>query len=374
MTSHRFPPCEDRRDHSSWRLTLSRCDSLNEKLRKFVAQEQQSLPPGELPVQVRVGGIRHAGLATNPIAAASLTNEVILRGPADGVRALADSIASFIDQEARNERERDFTLTFAFPPQFSSHLIGKKGENVRKYREEFDVEIRVQDGTVEIKGPPAKAETARSRILALGKRLQDEATYVLKIDPRYHRDLIGLRGGQVHRLQDRYHVRIHFPRPASSSHAKDDQSATDSVSDVGGPHSTARSHPDEVVVKGPKKGADEARDELLSLLQWTKDHSHTAIVSVAQNQVPMLIGHGGREMDKIRVATGAQVDIPDVKREASDPLSGGRVSISLKGTKTQVEEAKQLLEQRARVFDDNITKTMEVDRKHHRALIGVGGE
>ncbi len=355
-------------------LLIHRC-RFHDKLRKFLAREREALPPGELPVQVQIGegkpGPGQPVRSHNPIAAAALDNGVILRGPAESVAALERKITDFVRDEEQYERERGFTLKFAFPAKFSNHLIGKKGENIRKYRDEFDVEIQVQDGQVEIKGPQVKAEAAKARILALGKRLEDEATHTLKIHPRYHKDLIGARGSQVHRLQDRYNVRIHFPRTMSS---KDDHSVADSVSEAGGAHHSGRpaQEQDEVVVKGPRKGADEAREELLSLLQWTIDNSHTATVSVAQNQVPMLIGQGGREMEKIRMTTGAQVDVPDAKREASG-TPGGRVEIKLRGTKKQVEEAKQLLEQRAKVFDDTITRNLEVDRKHHRALIGGGG-
>jgi predicted PilT family ATPase len=195
--------------------------------------------------------------------------------------------------------------------------------------------------------------------------------HVLKIHPQYHKDLIGTKGSQVHRLQDRYNVRITFPRTTA---IRDDQSAADSASETGAAHPTHRSRQgqDEVIVKGPRKGADEARDELLNLLQWVIDNSHTATVSVAQNQIPQLIGQGGREMEKIRMTTGAQVDIPDAKRDASN--ASGRVDIKLKGSKQQVQEAKQLLEERARTFDDSITRTLEIDRKYHRSLIGSGGE
>jgi len=291
----------------------------------------------------------------NPIAAAALENEVSLRGPAEKVDELANKILAFVEQEKQDEIERGYTITFDYPQKYVNYLIGKKGENIKKYREEFDVDIQVNDGKVEVKGLKAKAEAAKLRIISLGKKLEDEATHVLKIKPQYHRDMIGPKGGQVNRLQERYNVRVQFPRSAPAPTAHDDQSAGDT---------------DEVIVRGPKKGADEARDELLSLLQWTIDNSHTATVSVAQNQVPSLIGQGGREMENLRMTTGASIDVPGI-RDAVDP--SGRVDIKLKGTKKQVEDAKRLLEQRAKVFDENITKSVEVDKKYHKDLIGGGG-
>jgi predicted PilT family ATPase len=205
------------------------------------------------------------------------------------------------------------------------------------------------------------------RIINIGKKLEDETTHILKIPAQYHRELIGQRGNQVNRLQDRYSVRVQFPRATVV-----DDAATDAGSDAGGARAgRPQQAADEVLVKGPSKGADSARDELLSLWQYVVETSHTANVSVAQSQVASLIGQRGREMDKLRADTGAQIDVPS----ASDaPDASGRVQIRIKGTKQQVAEAKKILTQRASEFDATVTKSIDVDKKHHKALIGGGGK
>ena len=260
--------------------------------------------------------------------------------------------------------------SFDFPQKYANYLIGKKGENINKYREEFDVDIQVKDGKVEITGPKVKADAAKSKILALGKKIEDEAIHVLKIKPQYHRGMIGAKGSQVNQLQKKYNVRVQFPRTAAA--LDDDRSIADDASEVGSVRNRRPNQaPDEVIIRGPKKGADEARDELLNLLQWTMDNSHTSSVSVAQAQLPSLIGQGGREMESVRLQTGAQIEVPG-SRESADP--NGRVQIQLKGTMKQVENAKKLLEQKVKVFDDSITRSIDIDKRHHRALIGSGGE
>lgn len=305
-----------------------------------------------------------------PKSTASHEQQLTLRGPSSAVEELTEKIVAFVEEEKQDELERGHVTTFDFPQKFANVLIGKRGENINRYREEFDVEIQINDGKVEIKGPKAKADLARSKITSLGRKLEDETTYVLKIRPQYHRDMIGAKGNQVNRLQDRYNVRIQFPRSAQA--LNDDRSITDGASDAGGSrHSRTNQAPDEVVIRGPKKGADEARDELLNLLQWTTDNSHSSTVSVAQSQLPSLIGQGGREMESVRLSTGAQIDVPG-NRDAVEP--SGRAQIQIKGTKKQVEEAKRLLEKRAKVFDDSITKSIEVDKKYHKSLIGTGGK
>jgi predicted PilT family ATPase len=320
----------------------------HDKIRRHVDREQSNLSSDQIPIQVLFGG---------QAARKAPAQGFSVRGPSDRADALVESLLAFIEQEKQDELERGFTLTFDFPQKFANILIGKKGENIRKLREEFDVDIQVNDGKVELKGPQAKANACKAHILALGKKLEDEATHVIKVKPQYHKDLIGTKGSMVNRLQDRYNVRINFPR---SNNSEDDDAA----------ERKSNQAPDEVIIKGPKRGADEARDELLNLLQYTMDTSHTATVSVQQNQLPSLIGTGGRELEALRLATGAHVDVPN-NRESAD--ASGRVEIKIKGSKKAVEDAKKQIEEAAKVFDSTVSRTLDIEKKHHRNIIGGGG-
>ncbi|KAJ6160894.1 K Homology domain type 1 [Penicillium chermesinum] len=319
--------------------TVSIPAKYQEKARKFIIREQDVKGADSIPVRAIIGEPKGTQV------------DVALRGPSGLVAELAAKLEAFVVEQEKDDLERGYTVSFDFPQKYANFLIGKRGENINKLREEFDVDIKVENGKVEVKGPKAKADATRMRIINLGKKLEDETTHILKIPAQYHRELIGQRGNQVNRLQDRYNVRVQFPRATVIA---DDQSQA----------------VDEVLVKGPSKGADSARDEILSLLQWVTDHSHTATVSVAQSQVASLIGQRGREMDKLRADTGAQIDVPS----ANDaPDASGRVQIRVKGTKQQVAEAKKILQQRASEFDATVTKSIEVDKKYHKALIGGGG-
>jgi len=332
-----------------------------EKIQKYVAREGQREPRPQYPVQF-------PGLQGPYRGNAGANFPIDFRGPSSAVEEYAQKLQAFIEEQIKDEAERGYTITFDFPQKFANFLIGKKGENINKLREEFDVEIQVNEGKVEVKGPKAKADAAKAHILSLGRKLEDQTTHVLKIKPQFHRDLIGAKGSLVHRLQDRYNVRINFPRTSNA-----DGDDADDASEAAGP-TKGRGPPqaaDEVIIKGPKKGADEARDELFGLYQYAQDNSNSATVSVAQSQLPSLIGQGGRELDNLRLTSGAQIDIPGSK-DVVDP--SGRVQIKIKGTKAQVDSAKKELEARARTFDDTVTRMLEVDKKHHRTLIGREGK
>ncbi|KAI0010351.1 putative RNA binding effector protein Scp160 [Xylariaceae sp. FL0662B] len=321
-----------------------------DKLRKFIKKEQDATTraAGHIPVRVSVKG-----------------TTVTMRGPTSSVESLSRKAIAFVEQEKEDEKERGFTMNFDFPQKYANHLIGKGGSHINELREKFDVDIQVQNGQVELKGPKAKAERAKAHIMSLGRQWADETTHTLKIEPKYHRELIGPQGNQIIRLQNRYGVHINFPKSAKPS--KDDESVADVASEAGKPR--RQQGPDEVTIRGPKKGADEARDEIFSLYQYLKDNSFVSTVAVQQKQLPSLIGSGGIGLDDLRQTTGAKIDVPHERSDAQDTT----VEVQIKGTKAQVAAAKKIIEEKRAVFDETVTKTVEVDRKWHKTLIGPGG-
>ncbi|RKF81647.1 Vigilin 1 [Golovinomyces cichoracearum] len=323
----------------------------HEKLRRFIQSSQQERAADKIPVRVFVSGTK-----------------LTLRGPEPAVEALSTKVHAFVTQAIEEEKERDFSLPFNFPQKHANQLIGKGGNNIRGLKEKFDVDINVNDGIVEVKGPKIKAENAKSHIISLGKQWADEVTYILKIDPSFHRELIGHQGVQINRLQTRYKVQIYFPRSAKPS--KDDQSVADNVSEIGRRDLRKEQEQDEVIVKGPKRGANDARDEILTLYQYLRDNSHSASVWVQAGQISSLIGQRGSAMEEIRQTTTAKIEIPNAK-DIEDPST--RVEIQIKGTKASVAQAKKLIEDKKIAFDNTVIKTLEIDKEHHRALIGPQG-
>ncbi|ROT36247.1 KH domain-containing protein [Sodiomyces alkalinus F11] len=317
----------------------------HERLRRFIKKEQEKRSADQIPIRV-----------------SSAKTIVTLRGPASAVESLENKIAAFVAQEIEDEKERGLVTTFDFPQKFANHLIGKNGSHIGELRERFDVEIQVHDGKVELKGPKAKAEAAKSHINSLARTWADETTHIFKVEPKFHRELIGVGGSLINRLQNKYKVHIFFPKPAKSG--KDDESNADTASDAGKPR--RQQAPDEVIVRGPKKGADEARDEILSLVQYYRDNSFTATVTVQQKQVPSLIGQGGAALDELRQSTGAKIDIPGTRDTET-------IDIQIKGGKAEVAAAKKALEEKKAIFEDTVVKTIEVDKKFHKDLIGPGG-
>ena len=344
--------------------TVDAPSKYTEKLQKYAQRQLEQQSGAGFPVRF----LGPTDLESRPTRGDTVP--LAFQGPSNEVDRYRQSLLDFIEEQIRDEAERGYVTSCDYPQKFVSQLVGRRGENINKLRDEFDVEIRVGEGKVDIQGPKAKADAAKAHIISFARKQEDETTHTLKIKPQFHGELIGLRGSQIRRLQDRYNVRINFPHTGGAS--PDTQSIADGGNDVGA--STKNRRPqgaDEVIIKGPKRGADDARNEILDLYQYMQDHAHVATVSVAYSQLPSLIGQGGRELDKLRLETGAQIDVPPL-RDSKDP--SGRAEVKLRGTQEQVNKARQEVAKRAKLFDQSITKTLDVDKKYHRSLIGRNGE
>jgi transcription antitermination factor NusA-like protein len=341
----------------------------HDKLQRYVDRHQKQTPQ-TFPVQLllgepRVSDPRSAVAPGEPLSQSTAT----LRGLNADVADLEEKIRAFVEEAKQDELERGYTTTFDFPTKFNGYLIGREGTKIKELRDQFDVDIRMlDDGKIEVKGPKAKADACQAHIIGLRKKYEDEATYVLKIEPRFHGQLVGKKGADVNRLQDKYNVKIQFPQ----SGAHDDQSNADTASEAGG-RRTARSNQaqDEVVIRGPRQGADKARTEILDLYQYAKDNSHSATISVARQHLGSLIGQRGSEIERLRLETEAQIDFPD-KQDTADPQS--RAEIVIKGTKQAVDAAKTEIQKKVKVLDDTVTRSLEVNRKYHGSLIGAQGK
>jgi predicted PilT family ATPase len=297
-------------------------------------------------------------------------NAAVLRGLDPDVADLEAKILAFLEGAERDELERGYTTTFDFPAKFNGYLIGREGAKINEIRDQFDVDIKMlDDGKIEIKGPKAKADACKDHIIGLRKKYEDEATYILKIEPRFHGQLVGKKGADVNRLQDKYNVKIQFPL---SPNTHDDQSNADTASDAG-PRRPARTNQaqDEVVIRGPRQGADKARTEILDLYQYAKDNSHSATIPVARQHLGSLIGQRGSEIERLRLETGAQIDFPD-RQETADPKA--RAEIVIKGTKQAVDAARAEIQKKVKLLDDTVNRSLDVDRKYHGSLIGAQGK
>ncbi|CAO3588266.1 unnamed protein product [Absidia cylindrospora] len=109
---------------------------------------------------------------------------------------------------------------------------------------------------VVIQGIKINVEAAQERVSALVATLADQVTLNLNVPKEFHRFLIGPNGHYVKKLEDKYTVFVKFPRGNS---VNGDESPI-----PGG-------NPNMITIRGRKKDAASAKDELNELYEYEKE-------------------------------------------------------------------------------------------------------
>lgn len=155
-------------------------------------------------------------------------------------------------------------------------MIGKAGGNINKLKEELGVKIDISDVgssagnddfksvskknksqakvNVVIQGIQTNVEAAQERIHSLVSSLADQTTLTLNVPREFHRHLIGPNGRYVRKLEDKYNVYIKFPKSGSEQNG-----------------SSSGSSGDAITVRGRKKDASSAKEELMELYEYEKE-------------------------------------------------------------------------------------------------------
>ncbi|KAL4402923.1 RNA binding protein [Malassezia pachydermatis] len=309
---------------------------------------------GEDRLHVSLGARHPSKHVTEPLT----DDSVVVRGASE---AVARAIARL--QQLAAEAEQDQIVNghvdqIEVPGQYVPHLIGRGGAGVAKLRDELgvkvdfgdlDEEARRKNVPIVITGRKACVDEAKARLQAQAQRLADEVTVRINVPNDMHGALIGQGGKYVSRLQDKYDVRINFP------HAGGDDSLK----------------PDEVSIRGGKKGVAEAKAELLELLAYEQERSNSESMSVSARAIPRILGRGGAMINQLRLTTGAQID---VESEPSRGSREGTASLRLRGAPAQIAEAKNAIQSIVDQVESEAEIFLTIPSKFHGQIIGQGGQ
>lgn len=290
--------------------------------------------------------------ADNP----DLENRITIRGPQSNVDATIKNINAFLQSDKPEEL---IVEPFEYPSQYSGNLIGVKGANINRLRDELGVDINLKEGKGEIKGVRVTVDAAKKKLFAQIRELDDKTTVRLPVPQQFHSTIIGSGGESVRRLESRYDVRIMFPKSSKSS----------SDATVEADTSNSKQGPNEVIIKGGKKGVEEARSEIVALLKYEEAKSHTATISVAAKAVEFMFRNASKEIKQLREDSQVRIDIPQRPDENSEET----VVIKIRGTQEEVKNAKSVLSKIAKDAEQTTVRKITIDKKYHRSLIGPGG-
>jgi hypothetical protein len=181
-------------------------------------------------------------------------------------------------------------------------------------------------------------EEAKRRLEAQIEKLEDEVIEAVTIKRAIQPALIGSGGKYAIRLEEKYGVKLSFPRDNK------DGSAT--------------TKPDEVTIRGGKKGVAQAKAELLEAAAFENESRQELKFTVPSKSIAQIVGKSGSTINGIKDETGAQIDID--KTHGDD----GKTTITVRGAKDAIASAKKSILAVVEEVGDEITISLTVDPKY----------
>ncbi|KAG6837485.1 hypothetical protein H0H93_008410 [Arthromyces matolae] len=294
---------------------------------------------------------------------------ILVRGASADVDKAVKEILKIVDNAKNDEIDNSHATEFDIDKEYVGRVVGAGGAGVNKLREQLGVKVDVSDEVEEKEGKKKKAvhqrakvkitgrlenvEEAKRRILSQVERLADETSEVLKIPSQYHSSLIGQSGKYAIRLEEKYAVKITFPRHTTENGEGKTREALKA---------------DEVLIKGGKKGVAGVKAELLEAVEFEKESNNLLQFTVPTRSVARILGKGGASINEIKDNTDASID---VEKSSEDSTV---TNVTVRGTKKAISAAKAAILAIAEQVAEEITASVVVDNKFHRTIIGGGGQ
>ncbi|KAJ4483213.1 hypothetical protein J3R30DRAFT_3446889 [Lentinula aciculospora] len=295
-------------------------------------------------------------------------DSILIRGASADVSRAAKEILQIVENAKNDQIVNSYSIEFDIDREYVGRVVGAQGAGIKKLRDQLGVSVDVSDDVdekeigkkkktvhhkskVKITGRKENVEDAQKRITGQIEKLADETSEIVQIPSKYHSGLIGQMGKYVIRLEEKYSVKITFPRQTAEN---------------GEGKTREQLKSDEVLIKGGKKGVAGAKAELLDAVEFEKESNNILKFTVPTRSVARILGKGGKSINEIKDTTDSQIDI--------DKFSNDQTNITVRGTKKAINAAKTAILAIADQVAEEISVTVPVESKYHRTLIGAGGQ
>lgn len=230
-------------------------------------------------------------------------------------------------------------------PRFYKHIIGKNGCNVNRVKEGTGVVINISENdgsnTIRIEGNHAGVLKAKTELLEMIKKLENENEKDVVIDHRFYRSIIGNKGDNIKEIRDKFNqVQIVIPSPGEKG--------------------------DVVKIRGLKEDVDKCHKYLMKLVKELNENNFVLEVPIFKQFHKFIIGKGGVNIRKIREETQTKIDLP-AEGEKSDV-------ITITGRKENVEKAKEMIQKIQDEMANIVIDEVVIPPKFYNFLIGTGGK
>ncbi|KAG0326005.1 hypothetical protein BGZ99_010299 [Dissophora globulifera] len=293
-------------------------------------------------------------------------DSIVIKGPKEEVERVAKEILTLVEETQSQQVTNAYSASFDIPATASPHVIGKGGANINKLTEQFQVKFDLNDRAasdektkkkssnetmeVTIQGVKKNVEAAKETILKMVEQIADATVAKLNIPVEHHSALIGAKGHYVRRLEEKYGVRIQFPK---AGELEDEDKSKLNV----------------VMVSGGKKGVQGAKEELLELLDYEKENNNTLEMVVEPKVLPHIVGRSGAKINEIQEASQTRIDI----RRSSETDEKKEVRLVISGSKAGLKQALKAIQDIVEAQKSQVEEVVHIDNKYHKVLIGQGG-
>jgi len=266
-------------------------------------------------------------------------NGIKVRGPKQFVAASIKEMKALYEQIVAE----NYCGSVLVMKSFHRVIIGKGGANIKKLKDEFDVQIDIPDSgsdsqLIKITGVKANVEKARQRIRKLESDQNNIAEVTIKISQKVHPQLIGKKGAQINDIREQFGVIIQFPE-------KDDKS-------------------DNVIIRGPEDSVAAAKAKLSELAQIKIEEGYTESVECQPEHVKFMIGKGGETKNKLQDKFNVTLVVPT--KDSTDKC------ITVLGRQENVKKAVKEIKERLEVLKKTKEITVQVPKKYHVQFVRRG--
>uniref|UniRef100_A0A182QEE9 K Homology domain-containing protein n=1 Tax=Anopheles farauti TaxID=69004 RepID=A0A182QEE9_9DIPT len=266
-------------------------------------------------------------------------DKIKIDGPPEQVVIASDELQKMVN---------DLTgrLTFAemsVDPVHCKHIIGKAGANINRMKEEYDVQINIDEKDakpIRIEGPAEGVAKAQRELLEKIAKWENEKEESIIIDHRLFKTIIGAKGETIREIRERHNqVQIVFPGPNDKS--------------------------DIVKIRGMKEDVDRCHKYLTQYVKELQKSSFVMEVPIFKQFHKYVIGKGGANIKKIRDETQTKIDLP-AEGDQNE-------MIVITGKRENVKEARERIQKIQNEMANIVSDEVEIPAKHHISLIGPGG-
>ncbi|KAL6928406.1 hypothetical protein ACO0SA_003145 [Hanseniaspora valbyensis] len=273
--------------------------------------------------------------------------ELTLRGDEECIKEVEKIIATELSTE--EQLNKNAKITFQIPSKVVPRIIGSKGHNLNQIRERFNVQIDIANSSnndpeteVEVQGFAYNVNQAKIHIRSEAKKLADITTLKVEVPFKVRGSVIGAKGLNINKLIEKYNVTIDF----------DDQDINCSI-------------------RGNTKNVEKCVSELTKFVDFIKETSFTVVKNVPAQHIPRIIGKQGKNIEFLRKSFGVEFQIGDIPAESE--AEDATVAIEITGISKDVNEAAKKLDSIVKELEDYEVKTLEIDPKFYKYIIGSNG-